>query len=120
VRFKIDENLPIEVAEILRAAGHDAATVNDEALSGAPDPDLAALLKRESRALVTLDLGFADIRSYPPGEYQGLVVLRLPRQDKTLVLLTCSRLVAALATQDLAGQLWIVEANRLRIRRGEE
>jgi predicted nuclease of predicted toxin-antitoxin system len=120
VRFKIDENLPIEVAEILRAAGHDAATVNDEALGGALDPDLAAVLKRESRALVTLDLGFADIRSYPPGEYPGLVVLRLPRQDKTLVLQMYSRFVVALATQDFAGQLWIVEANRLRIRRAEE
>jgi predicted nuclease of predicted toxin-antitoxin system len=120
VRFKIDENLPIEVAEILRAAGHDAATVNDEALSGTPDPDLAVHLKRESRALVTLDLGFADIRSYPPAQYQGLVVLRLPRQDKALVLKTCTRFVAALATQDLAGQLWIVEISRLRIRGGEE
>ena len=72
MRFKIDKNLPIEVAEILRAAGHDAATVNDEALGGALDPDRAAVLKRDSRALVTLDLGFADIRSYPPGEYPYL------------------------------------------------
>jgi predicted nuclease of predicted toxin-antitoxin system len=120
VRFKVDENPPIEVAQILEAAGHDAATVNDEGLSGVPDPDLAALLKREGRALVTLDLGFADIRSYPPEEYQGLVVLRLARQDKALVLQTCSRLLAALSTKAIAGQLWIVEAHRLRIWRGEE
>ncbi len=49
MRFKVDENLPIEVAEILRAAGHDAATVNDEALGGASDPDLAALVQREAK-----------------------------------------------------------------------
>jgi predicted nuclease of predicted toxin-antitoxin system len=120
VRFKVDENLPIEVADILRAAGHDAATVKDEALSGAPGPELAVLLKQENRALVTLDLGFADIRSYPPEEYQGLVVLRLPRQDKALVLQTCSRLVTALSAASLVGQLWIGEANRLRVRRGQE
>jgi hypothetical protein len=30
MRFKIDENLPIEVAELLRTAGHDALTVFDE------------------------------------------------------------------------------------------
>lgn len=68
MRFKVDENLPVDVAEVLRKNGHDAATVNDEALSGAPDPDLAALIKRENRALITLDLGFADIRAFPPEE----------------------------------------------------
>jgi Domain of unknown function (DUF5615) len=120
VRFKVDENLPIEVVEILRTGGHDAATVNDEALSGASDADLAVLLKRESRALISLDLGFADIRSYPPEEYQGLVVLRLPRQDKELVLRTCNRLVTRLPSISLAAQLWIVEADRIRIRRGAQ
>jgi len=83
VRFKVDENLPVEVAEILRTAGHDAATVNDEAVGGASDPDLASLVRRESRALITLDTGFADIRSYPPKEYKGLVVLRLARRTRT-------------------------------------
>lgn len=77
MRFKVDENLPIEVAEVLRTAGHDAATVNEEAVGGVCDPDLA-LVQRESRALITLDVGFADIRSYPPEEYQGLVVCGLP------------------------------------------
>ena len=120
MRFKVDENLPIEVAEILRTAGHDAATVNDEAASGASDPDLAALVRRERRALITLDVGFADIRSYPPAEYQGLVVLRLARQDKEHVLLTCKRLIKRLPSEPLVGQLWIVETDRIRVRRGEE
>jgi predicted nuclease of predicted toxin-antitoxin system len=107
VRFKVDENLPIEVAEILRTAGHDAATVNDEAVGGASDPDLASLVRRESRTLIiTLDTGFADIRSYPPKEYKGLVVLRLARQDKDHVLQTCNRLVKRLASEELVGQLW--------------
>jgi predicted nuclease of predicted toxin-antitoxin system len=119
VRFKVDENLPVEVAEILRTAGHDAATVNDQAVGGASDPDLASLVRRESRALITLDAGFADIRSYPPKEYKGLVVLRLARQDKDHVLQTCNRLVKRLASEELVGQLWIVEASRIRVRRGE-
>jgi Domain of unknown function (DUF5615) len=36
MRFKIDENLPIEVAELLRAAGHDALTVLDQNLGAGP------------------------------------------------------------------------------------
>jgi hypothetical protein len=30
MRFKVDENLPAEVAQLLRAAGHDALTVVDQ------------------------------------------------------------------------------------------
>jgi predicted nuclease of predicted toxin-antitoxin system len=120
VRFKVDENLPVEVAELLRGAGHDAATVAEQGVGGALDPDLATLVRGESRALLTLDQGFADIRSYPPKEYQGLVVLRLAQQDKVHVLQVCGRLLQALAAQPLAGQLWIVEDNRIRLRRGEE
>ena len=120
MRFKVDENLPIEVADLLSAAGHDAATVNDEGVGGAKDPDLAGLVQRESRVLVTLDGGFGDIRSYPPHEYSGLVVLRLPRQDKAFVLQTCQRLVGQLAKEPLAGRLWIVEANRIRVRSDQE
>ena len=105
MRFKVDENLPIEVAGILRAAGYDAATVNEEGVGGTQDPDLATLIQRESRALITLDLGFADIRAYPPQNYHGLVVLRLARQDKQHVLHTCERLVTALSREPLAGRL---------------
>jgi len=120
VRFKVDENLPVEVAELLRGAGHVADTVADESAGGAVDPDLATLIRRENRAFITLDVGFADIRSYPPKEYQGLVVLRLGRQDKGHVLQVCARLLRPLASQPLSGHLWIVEDNRIRVRRGEE
>jgi len=118
MRFKVDENLPVEVAETLRTGGHEAATVNDEAVGGASDPDLAALVRRENRTLITLDAGFADIRSYPPEEYQGLLVLRLARQDKRYVLQVCDRLVKKLPPDPLVGQLWIVEDDRIRVRRG--
>jgi len=119
VRFKIDENLPVEVAAIFRAAGHEADTVNEEGIGGSQDPALASLILRERRALVTLDLGFADLRAYPPEQYHGLLVLRLARQDKEQVLHTCQRLVASLSNEALEGRLWIVEATRIRVRGGE-
>ena len=37
MKFKIDENLPGELADEFRAAGHVADTVYDEGLSGASD-----------------------------------------------------------------------------------
>ena len=120
MRFKVDENLPTEVAALLQVAGHDAVTVNDQAVGGARDPDIAALVQQEGRALITLDRGFADIRAYPPQQYPGLVVLRLHLQDKDHVLQTCGRLVPALSQEPLAGHLWIVETTRIRVRSGEQ
>ena len=35
MKFKIDENLPTEAADLLRSAGHDAVTVGEQRLGGA-------------------------------------------------------------------------------------
>jgi len=93
MRFKVDENLAIEVAEMLRQAGHDAVTVPEQGRSGSADAQLAALCQQESRILVMLDMDFADIRSYPPAEFPGLIVFRLRQQDKPYVTDVLARLV---------------------------
>jgi predicted nuclease of predicted toxin-antitoxin system len=116
MRFKVDENLPIEVAEMLRQVGHDAATVLEQHLGGSHDAQLATLRQLEGRILVTLDMDFSDIRNYPPAEFPGLVVLRLRQQDKPYVLDVFMRLVQVLHQEPIEGQLWIVEEDRIRIR----
>lgn len=72
MKFKVDENLPIEVAELLQESGHDAATVLDQQMSGETDTSLTAVCQREKRAIITLDLDFADICTYPPDQFAGL------------------------------------------------
>jgi predicted nuclease of predicted toxin-antitoxin system len=116
MRFKVDENLPVEVAQLLQEAGHEAATVLDQHLGGKNDRTLATICQREARALVMLDLDFADIRTYPPADYAGMVVLRLQRQDKPHILEVFARVIPLLLQEALAQRLWIVEENRLRIR----
>ena len=116
MKVKVDENLPREVADLLREAGHDAVTVGAEGLSGRPDRTIASLVRREDRVLLTLDLDFSDIRAYPPEQYAGLVVLRLNRQDKPRVLQVIARLIPVFAVEEPKGHLWIVEEDRVRIR----
>ena len=116
MQFKVDENLPVEVCDMLRAAGHDATSVLDQHLTGCADSTLAAICRQEGRALVTLDLDFSDIRTYPPADYAGLVVLRLRHQDKPHVEEVCTRMIALLGQESLAQRLWIVEEDRIRIR----
>jgi predicted nuclease of predicted toxin-antitoxin system len=116
MRIKVDENLPVEVADLFRQAEHDAVTVGEQQHSGFADSNLASVLRQEQRALVTLDMGFADVRAYPPKEYAGLIVLRLRRQDKPYVLDVVRRLVSVMAAETPAGQLWIVGEHRIRAR----
>jgi predicted nuclease of predicted toxin-antitoxin system len=86
LKLKIDEHLPGEGADLLRASGHDVETALQEGLGGAKDPRVLAACLRESRALVTLDTDFANIVVYPPSGAAGLVVLRPSRQSKPAVL----------------------------------
>ncbi|MDW8327781.1 MAG: DUF5615 family PIN-like protein [Anaerolineales bacterium] len=116
MKFKVDENLPIEAAEALRQAGHEASTIGEQGLSGGSDSAVAQVCQQEGRALMTLDLDFADIRAYPPQDYPGLVVLRLRRQDKPYVLQIMARVIQMLNEATLEKKLWIVEDDFVRIR----
>ncbi len=115
MRFKLDENLPNEMAGLFAEAGHDAVTVVDQRMSGAEDSDLAAICLSEGRILMTLDLDFTDVRAYPPQHYPGIVVFRLSRQSRDYLLEIGTGLLLELTTS-LRGQLWIVEDSRIRIR----
>ena len=116
LKFKIDENLPAEFAAILREAGFDAATVAEEALSGATDTMPPERCRTETRVLLTLDLDFANVQAHPPGTNAGIMVFRSKAQDKLTLISLLRRTVPVLKRQSPGGQLWIVQADRVRIR----
>ncbi len=115
MKFKIDENLPVEVANLLEENGYDAVTVLQQKLAGESDANIAGVCQREKRALVTLDADFANIRSYPPDDFWGLIVLRLKKQNKPYVLSVIYQLTKILTKEPLEHHLWIVEEKRIRI-----
>jgi predicted nuclease of predicted toxin-antitoxin system len=116
MKFKVDENLPAEVAVALREAGHDAMSVVNQGLGGRADANVAEVCRREGRTLVTLDIDFANVQAYPPRDYPGFVVLRLQRQDKPHVLAVVATVVPLLGEEPLERRLWIVDESRVRIR----
>lgn len=120
MKFKVDENLPVEVVKLLEDNGHNAVTVLEQNLGGEPDSRIAEVCQKEKRALITLDTDFSDIRTYSPDEFYGLIVLRLKKQDKLYVLSAVSRLINILLREPLQRHLWIVEERRVRISGGED
>lgn len=120
MKFKSDENMPVEAAEDLRQAGHDAVTVADQQLAGQPDVRIADVCKAEGRAVVTVDLDFSDIRVYPPSDYAGIIVLRPSVQTITNIRRLVNQVIALLPTEPLGGHLWIVDEGQIRIRTGTQ
>jgi predicted nuclease of predicted toxin-antitoxin system len=105
MRFKVDENLPRETCELLNDAGHDAVSVGQQGVSGAGDRRLYQLCHDEQRALVTLDVDFANLQAYDPRSSPGVIVLRLARQDKVRVLEILARTLPVLQREPLERRL---------------
>ncbi len=119
LKFKVDENLPREVAEALAAAGYDALTVEQQGLSGRSDDDIENVCRAEGRVIVTCDLGFADIRRHPPEHRPGAVVLRLRHQETPRVVRVLAGVIQLLDKEPLAGRLWVVDESGIRVRGGD-
>jgi len=118
--FKIDENLPTELAHLMVSSGYDAKTVYDQQLQGADDSVLIDRCDQENRILITLDIDFSDITLYPPEKHAGILVLRLGNQSKKNVLNVFHKILTALEREPIKNHLWIAEETVIRIRGEEE
>ncbi len=116
MQFKIDENLPIEIAQLLMKAGHDAKTVHDQHLQGTGDKELIEKCDSENRIMVTADMDFSDIRAYPPQDHEGIIVLRVINQSRPHVIDVFEKIVLLLKSEPIRNRLWIIEENVVRIR----
>jgi len=115
MKLKLDENIGTNIAGLFQAAGFDAVTVNAQNMRGSLDNILIDCCRSEYRCLVTLDLGFANPITYPPQNYAGIAVIRLPKgQSMDDLMLSVSTLMIGLKKSDIAGQLWIVQNGRIR------
>ena len=116
MKFKIDEKLPAEIRDDLRAMGHDADLVSDEGLTGSPDEDLLEHVRREKRISLTPDKGIADVRAYPPTHYHGVVVFRPATSGRGTVLTFVRRHLPTLLQLEVDGRLLVVTDRSVRMR----
>ena len=118
MRVLVDANLPRSSLTLLQSFGHAAEHVRDVGLGAAPDSQVAARARATGSALLTRDLDFANIRDFPPADYSGLLVLRLP-DDVTAEQISevLQRFLrrTELVTQ-VPGHLVIIEKGRVRFR----
>lgn len=118
MRFFLDANLPRAAVAIVEKFGHTAEFARDAGLGSAPDEVIAERARSTQAALITRDLDFADVRRYPPGDYHGIVILRLP--DDAVATDIAAVLERFLAESQFVSQLRtrlaIVDEARVRFR----
>ena len=116
--FLVDANLPRSVVELLTNCGHQAEFSRDIGLAAVPDEFIAMRARKTTAALLTRDLDFADVRQYPPRDYYGIVVIRVPDD---FVAADIVRILERFVRQpdfmaQLIGRLAIIEPDRVRFR----
>ena len=118
MRFLVDTNLPRSVIVVLQNLGHQVEFTRDIGLAAAADEQIAAHAVEIGAVPLTRDMDFADVRHYPPEQYAGIVVLRLPEAAvaQEIVRVLERFLINSGFLQSLAGRLAIVEVDRVGFR----
>jgi len=117
MNVKLDENVPAGLASLLEKHGHDVVTVPQQGLAGQPDATIWEATQGETRFLITTDLHFADIRRFPPGSHEGILVLRPARQGRRAIHALLQAVVAQQSLDMFRQCIVIADEGRIRVRR---
>jgi predicted nuclease of predicted toxin-antitoxin system len=118
MRFLLDANLPRSAVAAVEKCGHTVEFARDSGLGTAPDDVIAERARATHAVLVTRDLDFADVRRYPPAEYSGIVILRLPddAMAKDIAAVLARFLADTEVVDQLPRRLATVDETRVRFR----
>ena len=119
LRFLADHCISNSVVQALRDANHEVLRLKDTLPVESSDAIVIAKAQEVNAILLSLNGDFADIVKYPPNNYNGIVALQMRNHAEILPQLL-ARLVAYLTAQPAMehyrGKLFVVQANRIRIR----
>jgi predicted nuclease of predicted toxin-antitoxin system len=117
-RFLIDEDCPLSLESLLLSKGYNTIHVKTCGLSGAKDPDLFLFAQKEQRIIISRDLGWANIKNYPPYTHCGLIILRLPFESTAIeIRQVVEQFIETVDILEIAGSTVIVDKNKFRIRK---
>jgi|SRR5271157_4180588 len=119
LRFLADHCISNFIIQSLQGAKHEVLRLKDLLPVESSDAVVIAKAQEINAILLSLNGDSADIVTYPPRRYKGIVALQLRNHAEILPHLM-SRLVAYLKLQakmeHYRGKLFVVEVDRIRIR----
>ena len=119
LKFFADHCICSYVIQSLRDAGHEVLSLQDCLPADSPDAVVIAKAQQLDTILISLNSDFADIVTYPPAKYKGIIALQVRNHPEVIPHLM-ERLKTYLSTHDdeghYPGKLFLVEMHRIRVR----
>ena len=120
LRLFTDQCVPNSVTQALREAGHDVFILKEHIPPDSNDAVVIAKAQELDAILVSLNGDFAGIATYPPSQYKGIIALQVrnhPEVIPAIIRRLVNYLTAHPGMPSYEGQLFLVEAHRIRIRK---
>lgn len=119
LKFFADHCVSNYIIQTLRDAGHEVLRLRENIAPDSPDSLVIATAQQLETILISLNGDFADIITYPPANYRGIIALQV-RNHPEIIPQLMTRLKAYLSTHpDMShyvGRLFLAEVHRIRIR----
>jgi predicted nuclease of predicted toxin-antitoxin system len=119
LRFLADHCISKEIIDALRQIGHEVIRLKDVVAPDSPDTVVITKAKEIDSILISLNGDFADIITYPPEAYEGIIALQVRNHPEATPQLLARLKLYLSSHPDTAfysGKLLIVEPHRIRIR----
>jgi len=119
LRFFTDHCISNQIVKALVEEGADVFQLRDHLPLDSPDPLVIRKAQELDCILVSLNGDFADIVSYPPDRYKGIIGLQIrnrPEVTRQIIQRLTDYVRLHPDPGHYAGKLFVVEAYRIRVR----
>jgi len=119
LRFFADHCVSNAIMQTLREGGHEVMRLREHLPVESPDTVVIAQAQHLDAILLSLNGDFADIVTYSPADYQGIIALQV-RNHPEIIPQLMQRLQDYLLShadrEYYRGKLLVVEVHRIRVR----
>ena len=119
LRFLADHCVPTSLIEILRSGRQEVVRLRDVLPVESADTTVIHKAQEIDAVLLSLNGDFADIVTYPPKRYNGILAIQLRNHPGNLPALS-SRLIDYLSAHPsmdhYRGKLFVIAVDRIRVR----
>ncbi len=117
VKFKLDENVPLQLKTVIISAGYKTSSVYEQKLSGKEDKIVLNVCTKEEYVLITNDTDFENNIAYPPEKHAGIIIFKLRKQGPHAVSEAFQRLLRTGEIEKSKHATIIIEQHQIKIRK---
>jgi predicted nuclease of predicted toxin-antitoxin system len=101
--------------ELVRSWGFLVVTAQEVGLAGHTNSELLVYSQNHQLIFLTRDKDFADIRIYPPSDFNGIIVIKITPSNQHEVHEILHQLLSTTPLNELNSRLVIVDRKKYRI-----